>query len=454
LRTVRWFDGFDGAQPNSRLICRKNEALYGTTEIGGDAHHSGSGYGTVFKMKLNGAMEWVFRFNGTNGSDPQGGLIFARDGYLYGTTTEGGKFGQGTAFKVTEDGKLVWSASFNGQNGAYPRAALIEGMDGFLYGTTSDGGAGGVGTLFRLTPRTGQIEVLHTFEGEDDGGEPLCRLAQDSEGILYGTTALGGSPQNGGTIFKVTPAGRLMTLYRFEGTNGLSPKAGLTFGSDGALYGSTAAGGVANAGTVFRITRTGQFTQLRSFTPELDGAAPQAELVSARDGKLYGVALLGGGFGDFIQYGSIFRVTTGGQFQRLTSFHGGDGSFPRSALLEVAPGKFYGVTSGGSYSAGNLFSFTINRPSLVITEPHTKFRFGEPFVTMAGKSKGAPSVTNVFCQVNGQEWVGATTTNSWTNWTASVALSVGKNLLRAYAINSLGDASRTNSVILYYRPGI
>jgi len=126
LRTVRWFDGFDGAQPNSTLITSENESLYGTTEIGGDAHHSGSGYGTVFKMKRNGATEWVFRFDGTNGSDPQGGLTSAAGGDSFGTTAEGGKFGLGTAFKITEDGDLVWSTSFHGKNGAHPRAALIR----------------------------------------------------------------------------------------------------------------------------------------------------------------------------------------------------------------------------------------------------------------------------------------------------------------------------------------
>jgi len=59
-------------------------------------------------------------------------------------------------------------------------------------------------------------------------------------------------------------------------------------------------------------------------------------------------------------------------------------------------------------------------------------------------------VLDVFYQLNGGDWAEATTTNEWRNWAATVTLSPGKNILRAYAIDSTGDVSRTNRVRLLF----
>jgi len=65
LRTVHWFDGADGTQPYSSLTYGGTADLYGTTE-------GVPGYpGTVFKLKTNGALEWVFHLGGGNGDAPE-----------------------------------------------------------------------------------------------------------------------------------------------------------------------------------------------------------------------------------------------------------------------------------------------------------------------------------------------------------------------------------------------
>ena len=157
-----------------------------------------------------------------------------------------------------------------------------------------------------------------------------------------------------------------------------------------------------------------------------------------------------GGTQSFDSYGTIFRISTNGLFQKLDSFHGGDGSLPGGGLIEVGRGNFYGTSQGGSFSDGNVFHFAVIKPKLIITKPNTNFRSADALLTVFGKTKSDSPVTNVFYKVNDSAWMAATTTNAWTNWMASNALSPGKNLFHACAINALGDASVTNKLTLNY----
>ena len=94
--------------------------------------------------------------------------------------------------------------------------------------------------------------VLHSFDGTD-GATPDAGLIQGSDGNFYGTTAgIGmGFGSSNGTVFKITPAGALTTLYSFCGqpncADGAHPQASLIQGSDGNFYGTTQYGG-ANVG--------------------------------------------------------------------------------------------------------------------------------------------------------------------------------------------------------------
>ena len=65
-------------------------------------------------------------------------------GNLYGTTERGGTSNDGTVFEVAEgSGTITTLASFNGTNGADPEGGLIMDGSGNLYGTTEYGGAHG-----------------------------------------------------------------------------------------------------------------------------------------------------------------------------------------------------------------------------------------------------------------------------------------------------------------------
>lgn len=96
-------------------------------------------------------------------------------------------------------------------DGAYPAAGVIRDGAGNLYGTTSHGGTGGNGTLFMLDP-SGSETVLHNFMSQKSGAyRPVAEVAMDSQGNLFGTTALGGAAQGGTLFHMLTPAAATAT---------------------------------------------------------------------------------------------------------------------------------------------------------------------------------------------------------------------------------------------------
>jgi uncharacterized repeat protein (TIGR03803 family) len=133
-------------------------------------------------------------------------------------------------------------------------------------------------------------------------GEAPSWLVQGTNGNFYGTTQFGGA-NSWGEIFEVTPAGVLTTLYSFVCTrnlcrNGALPNTGLLLGTDGNFYGLTEDGGAnrSNTGTVFEITPAGTLTTLYSFCALAncaDGEYPGG-LVQASNGNFYGTTIAGG----------------------------------------------------------------------------------------------------------------------------------------------------------------
>ena len=167
--------------------------------------------------------------------------------------------------------------SFDGTDGAFPTAALVQASDGNFYGTTSgDNCSYGCGTVFKLTS-AGTLTTLYSFCSQpncSDGATPVAGLVQGSDGNFYGTTLDGGAyclPQGCGTVFKITPEGTLTTLYNFcsapNCTDGYNPEGVLVQAADGNFYGTTWGGGASHfgLGTVFKITPEGSLTTLHSF---------------------------------------------------------------------------------------------------------------------------------------------------------------------------------------------
>jgi len=260
----------DGAQPEAPLVQGADGNFYGTTASGTATCPVPIVCGTVFKIIPSGALTTLNSFDGKDGMSPYAGLVQGTNGDFYGTTFEGGAFfycnygdGCGTVFKVTTNGTLTTLHSFHGSEGIDPAAGLVQGTDGYFYGTTQYGGTHSCynlscGTVFRITPN-GSLTTLHNFDGAD-GGLPNG-LVQGTDGNFYGTTFVGGtntSCEGGsgcGTIFRITPSGKLTTLYNFcskggypNCSGGSSPEGTLVQDTNGIFYGTTYFGGNSNCG--------------------------------------------------------------------------------------------------------------------------------------------------------------------------------------------------------------
>ena len=327
------FNGTNGAWPTyGSLLQGVDGNFYGTTSFGG-AKNAGS----VFNISPSGSVTTFYSFCSLaacgDGSVPYAGLLQTLNGNFYGTTYEGGGANNGTIFELTSRGVLTTLHSFcsaaNCADGATPYSGLIVAPNGNFYGTTGlKGGLTTVyGTVFEMTP-AGQLKTLYTFCSKtncSDGSAAAKGLTLATNGNFYGVTGDGGT-SNVGTAFEITPAGKLTTIYSFNASQGEFPNA-LVQGANGNFYGTTSYGGANSSGVVFELTPSGQYTVLYNFCSQAtcaDGATPNAPLVQGTDGNLYGTTMLGGVAvvnGQFFDgYGTLFEITPTGQLTTLYTF--------------------------------------------------------------------------------------------------------------------------------------
>ncbi len=376
------FRGMKGYSPAAGLLADGAGNLYGTTVSGGRRD-----VGEVFELSppLTGEKAWtervLFSFNRTDGSFPWAGLIADGAGNLYGTTATGGLSNYGLVFRLSPPaaGKTAWTEkvlfSFNGTDGAQPLAGLIMDGGGIIYGTTEAGGPTS-GVVFKLSPPvSGQTvwteTVLQSFGGLP-GSNPSAGLIADGAGNLYGTTYVGGSINNDGAVFKLSPptAGGTAwvekVLYHFSGTDGALPPAGLIADAAGNLFGTTSGGGLGNDGVVFELSpptagETAWSESVLLYFEGTNGAQPRAGLIMDGAGDLYGTTQAGGANG----YGEVFELKPPAAGKAawtekvLHSFNGAKGANPYAGLIADGAGNLYGTTeSGGALEGGLVFKIT------------------------------------------------------------------------------------------------
>jgi hypothetical protein len=279
-------DPKQGYLPNGNLVFDNAGNLYGATTFGGGHGTTCNDFyqycGAVFELsppKTKGG-KWTEKVlhgfkSGTDGANPNGGLVFDSKGAIYGTTYIGG---------------------FNCPHN--------EGE--------------GCGTVFRLKPPSKKggawaETVLHRFNpGNSDGELPLAGLTIDPKDNLYGTTDV--------TVFQMTsskkePGSWLETiLYRLD-NDAYNPAGALIFDKNGDLYGTTESGNTFS-GTVFRLRPASQrngdwtFAILHGFTRSPDGAQPAADMIFDKHGNLYSTTQYGGTGSSCQGYcGTVFEIT-------------------------------------------------------------------------------------------------------------------------------------------------
>ena len=346
--------GADGSNP-ATLLRDADGTLYGTT-LGGGSSDSG----TIYKLETNGAYQILHDFVAPGGF-PQG-LVLASDGFLYGSSY----FGK-NLFRLSKDG-LDYAVTVD-LFGA-PIGPLIEASDFLLYGATEDGGTNSRGSLFRVNADGTDLQTIHSFTGTSNVFVAPSGILEGTDGKLYGT-ALRGGTNNQGMVFKLNKDGsQYQEIHSFVAPAGVSVSPNpLLEGSDGILYGTTRLGGDNGQGSIYRISKAGTYELLHSFAS--DKGRPAGRLAAGPNGWLYGVTEDSGTFDG----GLLFRFKAGPTPTVYVLYNFGNGTLgrnPAAGVVTSLDGEAYGTTAFGGFSSGFGTIYRVDlRPILAIQRAGT-----------------------------------------------------------------------------------
>jgi uncharacterized repeat protein (TIGR03803 family) len=352
------------------------------------SHHLISGLAllAVFAMLVDAAWagasttKVAYSFAGDeDGEYPATDLVRDSEGYLYGTTVQGGEFGGGTVFQLSPSGVHTVLYSFTGgADGGQPYGGVTLDGQGDLYGAAVIGGTGGTcvedgcGVIYKLTNSGGtwSQRVIHNFTGGKDGSGPGAGLTLDEHGNLYGMTPTGGA-YGLGVIYQMRPGQggvwKLRVIHAFTGgLDGGTASAGrLLLDDAGNLFGVATVFGANGKGTAFKLTRrpngTWKMRTIYAFKGHPDAGLPYGALISDDSGNLFGTTYWEGEHNLGSVYELSFRNGTWKE-RVLYSFRGGaDGASPISNLVFDQVGNLYGTTSEGGApgcSCGTIFKLS------------------------------------------------------------------------------------------------
>jgi uncharacterized repeat protein (TIGR03803 family) len=291
ITTIDCLGSTTGDYPYGGVVLGSDGDIYTAVALGG-----ADGDGAVFKVTTGGTETILHSFanNGDSGwaNTPP---VLATDGNYYGVAAandEGNQFSS-TFYKITPAGVFSTLHTFTSAEGNQC-LFTIQGSDGNFYSACNYNGANNQGTLVKIT-KAGVVTVLHNFTSTDGGGNPAGGgpLVEANDGNYYGLTNNGGS-DGYGVAYRITPTGTYTLLQNFNGANGSYPLFGMTLGPDGKMYGTTSRGGsdascAGNCGTIFSLTTAGTLTTLYNFVAaDSEAWYPQSNLMLDTSGVFYG----------------------------------------------------------------------------------------------------------------------------------------------------------------------
>jgi uncharacterized repeat protein (TIGR03803 family) len=302
---------------------------------------------------------------------------------LLAAMTASSALADGAKFSVLYTFEVADPTTGASQLGSQPDTRPVLGPHHSVYGMTYTGGVNGNGVIYRLDMKSHEYTLLHTFgaldakDANEDGANPGVALTRGSDDVFYGVASFGG--QNGtGTVFKITASGKFTVLHAFSALDsnahnrdGANPLRTVVVGEDGIIYGTTRLGGehtcgivpfVNACGVAWVLDRSGNFSVLHQFEPS-EGHA--ASLLLARDGFFYGCAVW-----PVAKFGSgiLYRMApSGNHFEVLYRFtpvdasgDNKDGANCYEPLVETDSGVFYGAAyAGGPNGSGAVFRYSL-----------------------------------------------------------------------------------------------
>ena len=449
LFTLVAFDGANGQFPEeATLVEGQTGVFYGTTYQGGNNSN-----GVVFQVTSSGLMSNLHLFNGPDGSGAYNGLVFGPDNNLYGTTVTGGAHNDGTVYCISPNGTFTNVYSFDGPHGSAPEGGVVFDANGMMYGTTKSGGAKNLGTVFQMTTN-GQITLLHSFTNNTDGENPFNGLTIDSSGKLYGTTSNGGTSKGHGTVFSLQPVPSVLIL---------APTPGQRWSNSVFQVTGTAASDAGVTG-VFYSLNDSAWTEASTSNSWTTWNATINPVAGTNTIAVY--ATDGAGHFSATNTVKLIYVVSG----VLTVNIVGEGTVSpnySNAVLQI--GKEYSMKA--SAKKGSVFQFwnvgadmtngttlkfimasnlviTANfhdteAPTVKITSPKNNAKLPGFTIDVTGTASDNTAVTAVGVQINNDSWMTADGTN---DWSATLPVANGANIIRVYAMDAAGNISKTNDV--------
>lgn len=365
-----------GSEPYGELTEASNGMLYASTYYGGKNNH-----GAIFKLNPSDfSVTKIYDLKeDTTGAYPEGGLLEAETGYLYGLTYDGGEYDQGTLYKysIEEDTVYVqhnfyyegFKKGLNPHEGNNPSGKLMKASNGKLYGITREGGIEGCGTIFEYSISEDTLITQISFDAMFNGAEPEHAFIQ-VKNKLYGTTPYNGVSSNGVLYEYDLVYKNYQVLYHFDiDSLGTEPRGNLLHVNQ-KLYGVATSGGKDSKGALFQFDlTTNKYTKLIDLDLST-GYSGEMGLILANNGKLYGTMYHGGTLNE----GTLFEYTIEtNEYRVVNSFDVTHGENPICKLVQHSNGKIYGTTEkGGTYSEGTIFSYDISSETLT-----TEYNFGQ-----------------------------------------------------------------------------
>jgi len=345
------FDSSHGSLPFGTFTLSPKGTLLGMTYRGGEQDR-----GVIFEFDFT-SNEYTKRheFSILTGAYPKGDLLLAKNGIFYGLTYGGGATGRGVLFQFDLSTNIYTSLiEFGGDYGESPEGSLIQASNGKLYGNTQTGGATGNGVLFEFDPTSGIIlrKYDYTFA---TGYNAVGKLVESQSGKLLGIARSGGG-MGGGVIYEFDLLSNIyIPKIEFGSTDGGNSSAGLALHSNGKYYGLTAYGGSEKVGVIFEYQySSNSYKKLLDFNAIANGGGPRGKLVQALNGKLYGMTPVGGKFG----FGVIFEFDMPTeQFKKKIDFDGLNGQAPNGGFILASNGKLYGLTRAAQSYYGTLIEY-------------------------------------------------------------------------------------------------
>jgi uncharacterized repeat protein (TIGR03803 family) len=341
----------DVAFPWGPMAQGQDGNLYGTGQGRG-----ANNVGGVFKLTPAGVETLVASFPGT-WTNCGFGLTLAMDGNFYGACTIGGANNAGFIYRVTPAGGLADIYDFLNRttDACCPLGALVLGANGDLYGTTGDLSASSPQVAFSVST-AGVYKTLYTFA---NGNSVPSLLTAGGDGNFYGTEADADGYGNVGGVFRIAAGGSFKLLYGFNNTvNVYAPSSGVVRDTNGKLYGTTRFPSGTGNGALYDVTTGGVLTDIYNFPATLNFDESANNMMQASDGNLYGASYNGGTSAN----GGLYELTSANVFSSY-SFPAGSnmGGGPEAPLMQATNGIIYGSNSYGDGVAfyGTVFELNI-----------------------------------------------------------------------------------------------